>query len=314
MSKKFTGLFFSISIAIIATSLSYIHPTFEALVISIILGMLFSNILEDRNILNEGVEVTIKFFLPVGIALYGLQLHVGRPDLKLVFPVVITYISIFASVYMVTQFFNIKKKTSILLATGMSTCGASAIAIVSPLINAESEETSISLLTIMVYGLMAMILYPVIGDLIGLNPMEFAFLTGTSLPMLGQVKVAASTCGNDCVNMAVKYKLIRISFLAFVITLSVLLSRERGKGFFIPWFVVAFLLLAVSVNIFNLEKLTRISGPVSRFTLSTALAAIGMKVDFDSVSEAGGKPVIATFLALILILIAMYITYSIMTI
>ncbi len=234
--------------------------------------------------------------------------------MKLVFPVVITYISIFASVYMVTQFFNIKKKTSILLATGMSTCGASAIAIVSPLINAESEETSISLLTIMVYGLMAMILYPVIGDLIGLNPMEFAFLTGTSLPMLGQVKVAASTCGNDCVNMAVKYKLIRISFLAFVITLSVLLSRERGKGFFIPWFVVAFLLLAVSVNIFNLEKLTRISGPVSRFTLSTALAAIGMKVDFDSVSEAGGKPVIATFLALILILIAMYITYSIMTI
>ncbi|RMG03495.1 MAG: putative sulfate exporter family transporter, partial [Nitrospirae bacterium] len=95
MSGRLIGLISPISIAIIATSLSYLHPSFEALAISIILGMLFSNLLEERTSLNEGAGLIIRIFLPLGIALYGLQLHIGKPDTRIILPVLATYSMIF---------------------------------------------------------------------------------------------------------------------------------------------------------------------------------------------------------------------------
>ncbi|GBE01068.1 hypothetical protein BMS3Bbin06_01041 [bacterium BMS3Bbin06] len=310
MLKGFSGLAISCCIAVVAISLSYVHPTFEALVISIILGMLIANILEDRSLLEKGLDLSIKIFLPVGIALYGTQLIVEKTDTLLVFSVLVTYILIFFSVYFMSLFFNLRKNTSILLATGMSTCGASAIAILSPLINADSEETSISLIAVMIYGLFGMIFYPLLSDLIGLGIKEFAFLSGTTLPMLGQVKVSASALGTDCLNQAVKYKLLRMSFLVFLITFAVFLSRGK-KGIFVPWFVILFIVLAVSVNVFKLYRLSKLVEPLSRFSLSIALASIGMKVHFDSITESGIKPVAVIFISLSIVLAALYMVYYI---
>ena len=80
MLKKISGLVVSIVVALIAFTLSYIHPSFDALVISIILAMLFSNLLREREFLNEGIKLSLKIFLPIGIALYGAQLTIKEID------------------------------------------------------------------------------------------------------------------------------------------------------------------------------------------------------------------------------------------
>jgi len=309
MVKKFSGLTISLVIAVIAFILSYVHPTFDALAISIILGMLFSNILEDRNFLNNGIDLAIKIFLPVGIALYGAQLSIRDIDLAMTPLVFLTFIAMFTLVYFIAKWFGLRKNIRILLATGMSICGASAIAIVSPLIKSDSEETSISLIVVMIYGLFGMIAYPVFANYFDIGIKEFAFITGTTLPMIGQIKVAASAYGTECVTIALKYKLLRMSFLIFLVTLTVFLSREKDRRIYIPWFIAVFVLLAIAVNIFKLGRFSDISAPISRFSLATALAAIGMSVDFESITEEGIKPLIIVALSVIIILTAQLLLF-----
>jgi small basic protein len=69
-------------IALFSTYLSTLHASFDALVISIIIGMFFGNLLGDRGLFREGTELGVRLFLPIGIALYGTQLsgdrHEGR--------------------------------------------------------------------------------------------------------------------------------------------------------------------------------------------------------------------------------------------
>jgi len=299
----------SLIIAVIALILSYIHPTFEALAISIILGMLFSNILEERRFLDDGINLTIKIFLPAGIALYGTQLSIRALDPAMTPLVFLTFVAVFTLVYFIAKWFGVRNNIRILLATGMSICGASAIAIVSPLINSDGEETSISLIVVMIYGLLGMIAYPIFANFFDIGTKEFAFVTGTTLPMIGQIKVAASAYGTECVTTALKYKLLRMSFLVFLVTLTVFLSRKEGRRIYVPWFIAVFVLLAVVVNIFKLERLSEISAPVSRFSLSTALAAIGLSVDFESITEEGMKPLIIVVLSISVILTAQFLLF-----
>ncbi|HEB75521.1 MAG TPA: putative sulfate exporter family transporter [Nitrospirae bacterium] len=311
MLRKLSGLAISLVIAVIAFILSYVHPSFEALAISIILGMLFSNILEERRFLDEGIKLTIKVFLPVGIALYGTQLSVRALDPAMTPLVFLTFIAVFTLVYLIAKWFGLRNNIRILLATGISICGASAIAIVSPLINSDGEETSISLIVVMIYGLFGMIAYPLFANLLGLGIKEFAFVSGTTLPMIGQIKVAASTYGAECVETALKYKLLRMSFLVFLVTLTVFLSRKEGRRIYVPWFIAVFVILAVAVNLLKMDRLSEMSAPVSRFALSTALAAIGLSVDFESITEEGIKPLLIVALSIAVILSVQFLLFQI---
>ncbi len=64
----------SLLIAAVSLLLSRVHPSFDALVVSILLGMLISNGLANRDFLAGGIDRMLRFALPVGIALYGTQL------------------------------------------------------------------------------------------------------------------------------------------------------------------------------------------------------------------------------------------------
>ncbi len=311
MTTKLPGLIVSLTIAFAASVLSYIHPSLEALAISILLGMLLSNILRDRDILASGIDISIKIFLPLGIALYGSQLTVKELHFTDALYVLLTFISVFTLVFLMSRGFGLKKNTSVLLATGMSVCGASAIAIVSSLIKAEKEETSISLIVVTVSGLVGLVFYPLIADFLNLTIKEFAFLSGTTLPMLGQVKVTAMTFGEECLSLALRYKLLRMSFLIFVVTVAVLLARTEKKRIYVPWFVVAFIGLAVVVNLLKNNTLPRVLEPFSRFFLSTALAAIGLSVDFDAITEKGFAPLFAVFFASIILVTLFYIIFTV---
>lgn len=310
MKESFQGLFVSLLIAFSAFMLSYIHPSLEALAISIIFGMLVGNILKDSRTLQKGINLSLKIFLPVGIALYGSQLQLKDVEPVKVVYIFITFISVFSLVYIFTRLFGCRNNTSVLIATGMSVCGASAIAIVSPLIEADREETSISLIVVTIVGLIGMIFFPLIGYYLNYSVEEFALLSGTTLPMLGQVKVAAMDYRGDILTLAIKYKLIRMSFLIFIITVAIVLSGIKKKRFYVPWFVVVFILLAIVVNVFNLSYITGYLAPISRFSLCTALASIGLSVDFEAITERGFAPLLSTGVVFTSVFATFYILFT----
>lgn len=299
-------------IALVTAIVSYLsaslHPSFDALVISIVFGMLLANGIGDRETYEKGVEAAIKVFLPIGIALYGTQLAIAGVDLRLLPAIVIAIGLIFGVTYFISRGFGMGRGLSVLLGTGLAVCGASAIAVMSPLINSRKEETSISLISVMTLGLTAMLLFSFIPEMLGLSVSKFAFLTGMTLPMFGQVKVAASTLGKESLSIASNYKLLRVSSLLFFACIAILTMRKKGGMARIPWFMVAFFVLAVSVNLFEgASALREYAAPVSKFSLTTALAAIGLSIDFDSITEEGAKPLFSVFLSWGIVALMLYV-------
>lgn len=285
-------------IAVLSYYISTLHASFDALVVSIIIGIFLGNMISIRDYFGKGVDAAIKVFLPAGIALYGTQLVFNELNPVLLLTIFLVFSSLFGLTLLVSNLFSINKKIAILLASGLAICGASAIAIISPLIGARREDTSISLISVMMLGLTGMIFYPILSDMFSLTSSEFNFLAGTTLPMLGQVKVAAFNNCPECVKGAIEIKLIRISFLFFLVTIAVFLSGKEEKKVRVPWFIILFIVLAFLVNLIEaLAPAVRYFKIASGFLLSAGLAAIGFSVDFDSIIDEGIAPLVTIFIS-----------------
>lgn len=307
------GLAVVLIIALISYYISTMHASLDALVVSIIIGMLVGNLVAKKQYFDKGIEISIKIFLPLGIAMYGSELVFTGMKWDFVFIIFIVFSGLFVLTLYVSKLFGLNRKLAVLLASGLSICGASAIAVISPLIEAKREDTSISLISVMMLGLTGMIFYPILNDFLLLSIDEFSFLAGTTLPMLGQVKVVAGNFSQECLSMAVNIKLIRISFLLFVVTIAIFLSGKEKRTVKIPWFIVVFMLLSVMVN------LTDVFVPVmayfkglSTFFLSACLAAIGLSVDFNSIIEKGMTPLAVIFVSWGVIILILFLVMSLL--
>jgi uncharacterized integral membrane protein (TIGR00698 family) len=311
IEEHIAGFCVVLVIAALSYYLSTFHASFDSLVISIIVGMLCGNAIGSRDYFEKGTESALKIFLPLGIALYGSQLVLDELQWGQLLSILLVFTALFGLTFLVARIFNVDRKVAVLLASGLSVCGASAIAVISPLIGARKEQTSISVISVMMLGLTGMIFYPILNDVLSLTHDEFNFLAGTTLPMLGQVKVAALNVCPECPSAAVKIKLIRVGFLFFLVTISIFFSGEREKKVKIPWFVIVFILLAVAVNVGNaLAPAAEYFAWTSSFCLSAALAAIGFSVDFDSVIEQGILPLGVIFFSWGLVVLVMYLIRS----
>ena len=305
------GLVIVLVIAVISYYISTLHASFDALVISIIIGMFFGNVLGDKEYFKNGIEAAIKIFLPLGIAFYGTQLSLKELNWGQILTIFLIFLALFGATLFVSRIFNLERKISILLASGLAVCGASAIAVISPLIGAKREDTSISLISVMMLGLTGMIFYPILYELLSLTKNEFAFFTGTTLPMLGQVRVAAGSVSPECVDAAIKIKLIRISFLFFLVTTAIFISGKEEKKVKVPWFIIVFIFFALFGNFTKLLlPLSDYFRNMSGFFLTTALAAIGFSVDLDAIIEKGISPLATIFISWTVVIMIIYIVKS----
>ncbi len=302
------ALVLSLFVALVSVYIATLNASFDPLVISIIIGMFVGNISEVRELTGAGVETAIKLLLPAGIALYGTQLVFSELRPGILVGILCAAGGLFGLTLLLSRVFNLNQKLSILLATGVAVCGASAIAVISPLIGARKEDTSISVISVMMLGLTGMIFFPMLYDILSLSREEFNFLAGSTLPMLGQVRVAAGSVCPECVGEALKIKLVRVSLLVFWATIAVFLSGKEERRVSVPWFVVVFIVLALVSNF------TRLLAPLmeylkngSTFLLSAALAAIGTSVDFDAIVEEGVAPLGVILFSWSMIILMMYL-------
>lgn len=308
-----TGILLSLVIGLVSLWISSIHPSFDSLVMSIIIGMLIGNFFERRFILQSGLKLCIRFCLPAGIILYGTQLTLTTENISYLLAVPVIFIFTFTLTYLMSSLLGISRPFSLLLSTGLSVCGASAIAVVSPLIGAKKEETSLSIISIMVVGLLGLILYPLFGANSGLSNEGFALLTGTTLPMLGQVKVVGSMIGGEILHKSINYKLLRISLLMLLIIWFGLVSKDNKEEGFISFppvmriiLIAGFLAMVIVVNT-TAPSLQKLFEPLSRFFLTVTLAATGLGVDFDSIADIGPSPLYAVFISWVLVDLMVYL-------
>lgn len=296
------------TIAFFSLYLSTLHASFDALVISIIIGMLLGNLVGNRDYFSSGLDIVVKALLPVGIALYGMQLSVSGLRPGLVFGILLVFCALFFFTLLLSRVFRLNSSISLLLASGLSICGASAIAVISPLIRARREDTSISILSVMMLGLAGMIFYPLIYDFLPLTKDDFTFFAGTTLPMVGQVRIAAGNVGPEALESALQIKLIRVAILLFLVPVLVLRQYSVHKRISIPWFIIIFISLSVLVNtVPAIRQLQETARTVGTFCFSAGLAAIGFSVDFDAIIEEGMTPLAVIFAVWSVVLIGIYL-------
>jgi len=301
------GLALAVFIGAVAQFLSFGKATLDPLVLSLLISIVLGNSIGSYSFLQPGITLSQKIFIPLGIILYGTQmdvlpLRIYGPG-RVLYILTMVFISM-AAIYGISRALGLPRKTGLLLSAGSSICGAAAIMVLSPVIDAEKEDTSVSILAITVLGLTGVIFYPIFQELLSLSEDTYALLCGTTLYQVGQVKAAASLMGQNALIMALPVKLLRISTLLPVAAVFSFLTRRPDQRIYIPWFIALSALAAVATGLSPaLSAQRQAISPYCTFFFSTALAGIGYKVDLESVINAGLKPLLATFLGWVVLIL-----------
>ena len=301
---------------------------FSALTMAIVLGMLVGNTVYPRwaAVSGAGVAFSKGNLLRLGIVLYGLRLTVqdiGRVGVAGVIIDLLVLTSTFAlACWVGTRWLGMDRKTVMLIGTGSSICGAAAVMGAEPVVRARAEQVTVAVATVVVFGTLAMFLYPVLFDLnrhwqfIPGDANAFGVYTGSTLHEVAQVVAAARSVGPEAADGAVIAKMVRVMMLApFLIVLSAWLARDdarrerrsaaagaqhaaahAGKDkarLAVPWFAFGF----VAVVLFNSLSLlpanaTAVITDIDTVLLAMAMAALGVATHFTSIRKAGVKPLL----------------------
>lgn len=304
------GLLVSILISIISQFLAIYIPNLGAALIAILLGMIVGNTILTHPRLYPGTQFSEKRLLEFAIVLNGLTLDfqmmkgIGFMGLLFVF-LQMTFTIIVA--ILLGKLFKFTKVFSLLMAAGNAVCGTAAIGTVSPVLDANSKEKGMAITTVNVVGTVLMMILPVISLLLYNNEtIASSALIGGVVQSVGQVVASAKLINDDVVNLATVFKLIRVLMIAVVAIVFGRLNLEEGKGLFsetkqkdnsqsavkikIPWFIIGFLLLFIirSLNILPADAIVTTKSISTQFEV-TALAAIGMRVNFKDIVKEGPK-------------------------
>jgi uncharacterized integral membrane protein (TIGR00698 family) len=200
---------------------------------------------------------------------------------------------------------NVRGDTQILIGVGTGICGASAIAATTAVIKAKDSEVAYAIGTIFTFNIAAVLLFPPIGHLLGMNPHAFGLWSGTAINDTSSVVAAAYTYGGAAGAAGIVVKLTRtLMLIPIVIVLAILKARsETTSGQLrlrtMPWrkivplFLVGFL-LAAGLDSFGLipNSWHPVLSVLGTFLITTALAGIGLSLRSADLRTAGRRPLL----------------------
>ncbi len=234
----------------VAFAVNALLPAFSALTAAVVLGVLAGRFLPEST--REGLSWATKKFLRAGVVLLGLQLGLGQVlglGFGTIVAVCVTVLIAFTGTLALGRLLGVSRGLSLMVATGFSICGASAIAAVDSVTEADREDVATGVTLVTLYGSAAIGLVPLIGSGLGLGPEGLGTWAGLSVHEVAQVVAAAAPAGATAVGSAVLVKLTRVVLLAPVVAgVSLVERRRRGPGAgerppLVPLFVLGFLLM-----------------------------------------------------------------------
>ncbi|MEO0493597.1 MAG: putative sulfate exporter family transporter [Actinomycetota bacterium] len=308
------GLIAVAALTAVATALHAAASTISALLIGVLLGALVGNAGLVRPPLQPGFRFAARRILRVGIVLLGLRLSltdVADLGLVTIIVVVTTVVATFFGTQLLGTRLGLSPDLSLLIATGYSICGASAIVAVEGSTDATEDEVAVSIGLVTLCGTLAIIIIPPLGDLLGLTDRQLGTWIGAGIHDVGQVAAAGSIAGASVLAVAVVVKLTRVSLLAAVVTW-VNLARRSGTGDdaeadapaqpILPLFIVGFLTM-VAVRSTDLlgDTIIDATREIEGILLTAALVGLGAGVQAQRIRALGPAPLLVGLLAWLLV-------------
>ena len=302
LKKCCGGLVLAIALGLLAWWLAGMHEAMDALVVGIILGMVMRTIIGDRAGVLPGLALAPRIFIPLGVVFYGINLRFNKlaevPGV-LWLQLLVGTVAIFAIAMILGKRLRMRESNSLLIAIGTAICGASAIAIATPVVDADSEDAGASLITITIFGLFGLLLYPLALTFFPLTETAYAALCATTLHMTGLVKSAAMAMGDGCLRLAISIKMARTAMIIPIIGF-LCWHPWRGKAGArgpimrrIPWFMWAFVAVGLAMSFLpGAAQLIGVLKPWAGIFFTIALTSIGLTVDLKKMINVGGAPLI----------------------
>src|SRR5258708_5859157 len=279
--------------------------TFSPLILSMVIGIAYHNIVGTAAWAKQGVTFSLRRLLRLAIILLGLQLtasqviEIGGRGLGII---AASVLATFAFTIWTGKWLGVAPKLAQLIAAGTSICGASAVIATNTVTSADDEDVAYSVACVTVFGSVAMFSYPLLRGLVHLDPQSFGLWAGASIHEIAQVVAAAFQDGQKAGEFGTIAKLSRVMLLApMVIAIGFMAARGTRHRTSdaakpparppLPWFVLGFVAL-VGVNrlvAIPPEAMSRIVAATT-FLLSVALAAMGLETDIGKLASRGLRP------------------------
>lgn len=320
IKKNAPGILLCLAIAIPSWFIGTAFPIMGGAVIAILAGMVLTLIIKNKGVLDSGIKFTSKKVLQWAVILlgFGMDLNVVLETGKQSLPIIICTIGIsLIMAFLINKFIKMPAKVATLIGVGSSICGGSAIAATAPVIDADEEEVAQSISVIFLFNVLAALLFPSFGQLIGFDTTSgeaFGIFAGTAVNDMSSVTATASTwdgmfnLGTATLDKAVTVKMTRT--LAIIpITLVLAFARAKkqksnnaGKinikkifPFFILFFIGASIITTIAVSCGVSADLFDPLKTLSKFLIVMAMAAIGMNTNIVKLVKSGAKPIFLGF-------------------
>jgi uncharacterized integral membrane protein (TIGR00698 family) len=299
---------------LIAIAAWFLGKRFEIIggpVFAIIIGMIISVFWKNKTVFQSGITYTSKKILQYAVVLLGFGLNLstiaktGAQSL----PVIVSTIAVSLVVsFILFKLMKLPSNISTLIGVGSSICGGSAIAATAPVIGANDEEVAQSISVIFLFNIIAALIFPTLGGLLGMSNEGFALFAGTAVNDTSSVTAAAAAwdgmhIGANTLDGATIVKLTRTLaiipitlVLAFyrtrkVKTTGASFSLKKIFPFFILFFVLASVITTVSTSFGVPPEWFSPLKTLSKFFIVMAMAGIGLNTDIIKLIKTGGKPI-----------------------
>jgi uncharacterized integral membrane protein (TIGR00698 family) len=302
--KKLPGILVCLVIALSTGFLSenYGGPQLlYALLIGLSLHFLYSN-----ESVKAGIDFSSKTILRIGVALLGIRItftDISEIGLSAAAIVVFSVVTTVLLGVVLARTLGFSRDFGLIAGGSVGICGASAalaVASVLPKSKANEQFTLLVVVGVTVLSTVAMVVYPFILKMLEIASMDAGIFIGTTIHDVAQVVAAGMLFGPEAGDVSTVVKLFRVALLLpVVLVISLFFASQPSKvvGFhsfkLIPFFLIGFVALSLvaSFQIVSSEIVQTISG-ISRWMLVTAIAAAGLKTNFQELAQLGWKPVV----------------------
>ena len=272
-------------------------PGVPVVLVAIALGLIVANAVGIPAAASPGLALASGALLRVGIVLLGFELvlqdllTLGARGLVVVVAVVI---ATFFGTRWAGRRLGVSEGLSLLVATGFSICGVSAIAAARGVSDAEDEEVMYAIALVTLCGSLAIVLLPALKGILGLDDHDYGVWVGASVHDIAQVVATSSAVGGVAVGTAIVVKLTRVLLLGpLVAWIAWRKGRRAGVSHLrlVPPFVLAFVAAAAlrSADLVPSRILPALAD-TKTVLLALALFAVGTRVEVRRLLTVGGRP------------------------
>jgi uncharacterized integral membrane protein (TIGR00698 family) len=300
-----------------AWGIHWLVPAVPLLTAAVALGIVVGQLPFARAALTgslaPGLGVASRRLMRIGIVLLGLKLSlvdIANLGWVTILSTVAIVVLTFVGTIGLGRLFRLPGNQPLLVATGFSICGASAIGAMSGVVRAKDEETATPVALVTLCGTLAIFILPVFWHPFGLTDLQFGHWVGGGVHDVGQVVATAQIAGSAALAVALVVKLTRVLMLAPMVAIASVVERRRHvdpdpaakRPPIVPLFVAGFI-AAMLVRSFLPIPPAVLSGAdtVQTVLLAMALFGLGSAVRLRTLVGTGWRALAVGLLSWVLI-------------